>query len=116
MAVSRHGFGDGEVAVHTDETEKEHTAVEADLVNAVHGFAQHQAQHPFSHCVGSPKRERQSKEEVCEGQVDKVHICHCLETLEVEKGEDDQEVPRQPQETDDGVEGRNKPEAELAVG
>lgn len=110
------GFGDGEVAVHADETEEQHAAVEADLVNGVHGLAHRQAQHPFSHGVGCPEGQRQSKEQVCKGQVEQVHVGHGLETLEVEEGEDDQQVARQPQGADDGVEGGHEPEAELTVG
>lgn len=88
--MSGHGLGDGEVAVNADETEKQHAAVEADLVNSVHGLAHRQAQHPFCHRARCPEGERQSKEQICKGQVEQEHICHGLETLEVEKGEDDQ--------------------------
>lgn len=38
--MSRDCFGDGKVAVDTDEGQKQHAAVEADLINGVHGFAQ----------------------------------------------------------------------------
>ncbi len=88
--MSGDGLCDGKVAVYADQREKEHAAVEADLVNSVHGLTHQQAQHPFCHGVGCPERERQSKDQVCKGQVEQVHIRHGLETLKVEEGEDDQ--------------------------
>lgn len=88
--MSGDGLGDSKVAVHADGREKEHAAVEADLVNSVHGLAHLQAQYPICNGVGCPKGERQSKEQVCKGQVEQVHICHGLEPLEIEEGEDDE--------------------------
>ncbi len=55
--MSGDGLGNGKVAVHTDKREKEHAAVEADLVNSVHDFAHLQAQLPYCHGVGCPKGE-----------------------------------------------------------
>lgn len=114
-AVRRGGFGDGEVAVHADAAEEKHAAVEADLVDGVHGLAHHHAQNPHRHGVGRPKGERESEEQVGEGQVEQVHVRHGLESLEIKEGEDDQQVPSQAQEADDGVEGGHEPAAELPV-
>lgn len=90
MAVCGDSLSNSEVTVHADETEKEHAAVEADLVNGVHDLAHLQAQHPFCHGVGCPKGERQSKEQICKGKVEQIHIRHGLEPLEIEEGEDDE--------------------------
>lgn len=115
VAVRRGGLGDGKVAVHADAAQKKHAAVKADLVDRVHGLAHAQAQHPRRHGVGRPKGQRENKEQVGEGQVEQVHVRHGLESLEIEEGENDQQVPSQPQDADDGVEGGHEPAAELAV-
>lgn len=115
VAVRGGGFGDGKVAVHADGAEKKHAAVKADLVGGVHGPAHHQAQLPRGHWVDCPKGQRQNKEEVGERQVEQVHVRHGLESLEVEEGEDDQQVPPQTQQADEGEEGEHEPAAELPV-
>lgn len=114
--MSRDRFGDGKVAVDADEGQKQHAAVEADLINGVHGFAQPYTQHPFCHGVGCPKGEGQGEEQVCEGQVEQVHIGHGLESLEVDISEDDEHVSCQPQEAGDGEKDGRKHVAELAIG
>lgn len=115
VAVGGDGFGDAEVAVHADGGEEEHAAVKADLVDGVHGLAHHQAQQPLPGGVGRPKGQREGEEEVGAGQVEQVDVRHGLEPLEIEEGEDDQQVSGQAQEADDGVKGGHEPLAELTV-
>lgn len=57
-AVSRDSFGDGEVPVHADAHQQEHTAEEGDLVHGVHGLARNLPELPLGHDAGGPEGQR----------------------------------------------------------
>lgn len=113
MPVRRNGFGDGEISINADEAEKQHAAVEADLVNGVHGFAHQLAQDPLCHGVGRPEGEGQSEEQVGKGQVEQVHVRHGLEPFEMKDCEDDQQVSCHTQQADDREESWHEPSAKI---
>lgn len=72
---------DGDVSVYTNAGEKEHAAEEVDLIDSGDYFTQRKAKVPALYSIDGPKGQHAEEEEVGHGQVQQVHVSHCLQTV-----------------------------------
>lgn len=114
--MCRDGFGDGEVPVYADASQQEHTTEKCDLVDGVHRLAQKLPKWPLGHDTGGPEGQRECEEQVSHSQVQQEDIRHRLNPLEMDVGQDDQEVSQESQEADDAVDCGKEPCSEVSIG
>uniref|UniRef100_A0A8D2NLH0 Uncharacterized protein n=1 Tax=Zosterops lateralis melanops TaxID=1220523 RepID=A0A8D2NLH0_ZOSLA len=74
LSGSPGGVDDGQVAVHANAGQQKDAAVEVGFLQHRDGFAHHSAEDPLVRSVSCPKRQAQSKEQVCHSQVEQVDV------------------------------------------
>lgn len=112
-AVGRGSLNDGKVPVDADGQQEQHPAEEAHFADAVDCFAGKFSKTPERGCTCGPKWEGQQEQDVCQGQVQQVDVCHGLQPLEVDVGEHHQPISQQPREADEGVHGWEEGSTEI---
>lgn len=98
----------GQVAVERHEGEKEHRAVEAEIVGAVHQLAKRFSEDPLVGVVNGLKRERDGKNDVGGHQVEEEQIRDRGQLLELVDDEENDSVAEDAGDEDDVVKGRKK--------
>ena len=103
-----HGLCDGDVPVHADAHDEQHTAVEVHLVHAINHLAHEGLEFPLVSGGNGPEGQGGKKEKVSDGQVEQEHVGHGLHSRAIPVDQDDEAVAHGPHDEHEPVQGREE--------
>ena len=103
MAVGMDGVDDGQVAVHGDAGQEQAAAVEVDLVQRNHGFAEEGAQDPAHGALGHGEGQDEDQEKVCHRQVKQEGLSGAARLPVTLQDHQDQNVAHHTEEEDEAI-------------
>lgn len=103
-----HGLCDGDVPVHADAHDEQHTAVEVHLVHAINHLAHEGLEFPLVSGGNGPEGQGGKKEKVSDGQVEQEHVGHGLHSRAIPVDQDDKAVAHGPHDEHEPVQGREE--------